>query len=119
MRGRGGVRRPAIEVVLAVVAGLLIGGGVAVAWLLLRDDGFTYDEQAHQRVIEAAYGDDYVKDWPKYRDVWLDVCEEENLALNAAVFTDGGTSPGEFALNIEYVCPDRSDELPPAFRILD
>lgn len=117
--GRQMHKRPAVRLALAITAAVAVAGIAAALWLHVDDGRFTYDEQAHQRVIEAAYGDGYVKDWPKYRDAWLDVCESKNLALTAAVFIDGGTTAGEFALNIEYACPDRRDELPPALRVLD
>lgn len=99
---------PALVAAVAVLA-------VAVL-LLVNDDGFVYDEDAHRDAVEEVYGEDHIRDWSKYRDAWLGVCESEDLALMAAVFIDRGTSRAEFGLNIDYTCPGRRGEIPPALR---
>lgn len=69
--------------------------------------GHQVDEDAWRAELEAQ-GVTF-SDWPQYRDVWLDNCEDDDsdLQLFLAVALDEGTDPEEIRASIQHACPDR------------
>jgi hypothetical protein len=74
--------------------------------------GSSVDEEAWRADVEAELGAP-VADWAMYRDVWTDVCDddEDAFALFVAVGLDQGESLDQMRTNIKHACPDRLVEV--------
>jgi hypothetical protein len=77
-------------------------------WLVLPEDEpeFTYDEAAHQRVIES-YGME-ITDWDAYSDAIRSACQFDEDRFQEYVLA--GDDLNRLQLDIQYACPDRMDE---------
>lgn len=84
----------------------------AVALLLAGCGGQDIDEDKWRADVERDTGSP-VADWEKYRDVWLDVCDddEDGFSTYMAVALDGGDSWDSLRTNVANACPDRLGEL--------
>lgn len=104
-------RRIALLVAGAFVSGVGVSTAVALA---VNSDSFEYDESAHQRVMEAYYGEETIKDWDAYRDVVLEVCADDEDAFAAYVWVtmdrEGDYGLSALQLDVEYACPHRMGE---------
>jgi hypothetical protein len=85
---------------------------VVVLCLLAACGGHEVDETKWRADVERESGSP-VADWVQYRDVWLDVCDDEEDAFSAfaAVALDGGDSWDSLRMNVSNACPDRLAEL--------
>jgi hypothetical protein len=74
--------------------------------------GHEVDEDKWRADIEREVGAP-VADWPAFRDIWLDICDddEDQFSTYAAVALDGGDTWDSLRTNVSNACPDRLDEL--------
>jgi hypothetical protein len=70
------------------------------------------DDQAWRADVEQEIGHP-VSDWPSYREVWIEVCkeDEDGFAIFLAVGLDEGSTLDQMCTNVQHVCPDRLDEV--------
>lgn len=86
--------------------------------------GHTVNERAWRAADERVIGHAMV-DWPKYKRVVLDWCDDDDNGFNLLVAMEmddpaTGNVQSEKALlrtDVRYACPDRSDDLEQAFRL--
>lgn len=62
-----------------------------------------------------------IDDWVQYRDVWLDVCDEDEdgFGLFMAVSLDNGSTADQLRTNVRHACPDRLADLEDALHAGD
>ncbi len=92
-------------VMKSVLAGLAL-------WVALTACSADVDERAWRSDIEAELGSPIGK-WEQFRDVWIDVCDENDEGFRSfiAVALDGGDSVDSLRTNVRHACPDRLEEL--------
>ncbi len=73
--------------------------------------GSDYDEAAHRAAYEEALGHP-VGDWGTSLELGREFCgyDEYEFGLQAAVMADAGQLE-TFRLHVEFLCPDRLDEV--------
>src|SRR5688572_14345888 len=83
-----------------------------VACVALGGCGNDVDEVEWQQDVEQELGQP-VSDWPAYRDVWVDTCEEDDgvFDLFVAGIMDEGTSVDVIRTNVRHACPDRLEQV--------
>lgn len=85
--------------------------------------GHKIDEKAWRSADEAILGQP-IADWPKYKSVVLDICDDDEtqFGMDIAVQLDNATSADMtkalLRSDIKYACPKRSDDLEKTFRFL-
>jgi hypothetical protein len=91
---------------------MLRGIVVAACLVLAGCGGHEVDEDQWRADIERELGAP-VADWPAFRDIWLDICDDnaDQFSAYAAVALDGGDSWDSLRTNVSNACPDRLEEL--------
>jgi hypothetical protein len=91
---------------------MLRGIVVAACLVLAGCGGHEVDEDQWRADIERELGAP-VADWPAFRDIWLDICDddEDQFSAYAAVALDGGDTWDSLRTNVSNACPDRLEEL--------
>jgi hypothetical protein len=66
------------------------------------------DETAWRADVERELGLT-IADWPGYRDVWLDMCDDDDDSFGTfvAVSLDNGDSIDSICTNVRHACPDK------------
>lgn len=97
---------------VAYRARMMRRAAVVALVLLLAGCGDQVDEVGWRTDVEAVIGQP-IADWPAYRDVWLDVCDDDDAGFGSfmAVSLDGGDTPEFLRANVRGGCPERGDEL--------
>lgn len=88
---------------------LVLATVLVVLWIS-GDDEHMVDEDAWRAAREAQLGHDF-KDWPTYRDIWLDRCGKEDLDIDIALLLDDGRTVDEIRTDLTYACPARVADL--------